>query len=184
MLFKRLRSGGKILVDHLVYGLGLGILTILRLLPRSSLRLLGKGVGTTIFYIISDFRKTALTNLALAFPEKSFAERYRIALQSVQQVIITFVELATVDKFSKYIDDIITIATSEDSPEGFFPEEVSSKQELEHFFAHLDQQKGAILFCGHQANWELPFLYITKRYPGLAFAKPVKNSRLNKKLFP
>ncbi|WP_080142148.1 LpxL/LpxP family acyltransferase [Chlamydia suis] len=182
MLFKRLRSGGKILVDHLVYGLGLGILTILRLLPRSSLRLLGKGVGTTIFYIISDFRKTALTNLALAFPEKSFAERYRIALQSVQQVIITFVELATVDKFSKYIDDIITIATSEDSPEGFFPEEVSSKQELEHFFAHLDQQKGAILFCGHQANWELPFLYITKRYPGLAFAKPVKNSRLNKKI--
>ncbi|WP_080123451.1 LpxL/LpxP family acyltransferase [Chlamydia suis] len=182
MLFKRLRSGGKILVDHLVYGLGLGILTILRLLPRSSLRLFGKGVGTIIFYIISDFRKTALTNLALAFPEKSFAERYRIALQSVQQVIITFVELATVDKFSKHIDDIITIATSEDSPEGFFPEEVSSKQELEHFFARLDQQKGAILFCGHQANWELPFLYITKRYPGLAFAKPVKNSRLNKKI--
>ncbi|WP_080125346.1 LpxL/LpxP family acyltransferase [Chlamydia suis] len=182
MLFKRLRSGGKILVDHLVYGLGLGILTILRLLPRSSLRLFGKGVGTIIFYIISDFRKTALTNLALAFPEKSFAERYRIALQSVQQVIITFVELATVDKFSKHIDDIITIATSEDSPEGFFPEEVSSKQELEHFFARLDQQHGAILFCGHQANWELPFLYITKRYPGLAFAKPVKNSRLNKKI--
>ncbi|ESN89810.1 acyltransferase [Chlamydia suis MD56] len=182
MLFKRLRSGGKILVDHLVYGLGLGILTILRLLPRSSLRLFGKGVGTIIFYIISDFRKTALTNLALAFPEKSFAERYRIALQSVQQVIITFVELATVDKFSKHIDDIITIATSEDSPEGFFPEEVSSKQELEHFFARLDQQQGAILFCGHQANWELPFLYITKRYPGLAFAKPVKNSRLNKKI--
>lgn len=182
MLFKRLRSGGKILVDHLVYGLGLGILTILRLLPRSSLRLFGKGVGTIIFYIISDFRKTALTNLALAFPEKSFAERYRIALQSVQQVIITFVELATVDKFSKHIDDIITIATSEDSPEGFFPEEVSSKQELEHFFSRLDQQQGAILFCGHQANWELPFLYITKRYPGLAFAKPVKNSRLNKKI--
>ncbi|AAF39146.1 lipid A biosynthesis lauroyl acyltransferase [Chlamydia muridarum str. Nigg] len=182
MLFKMLRSGGKVLVDHLVYGLGLGILTILRLLPRSSLQLFGKGLGTTIFYVISDFRKTALTNLALAFPEKSFTERYQIALKSVQQVIITFIELATVDKFAKHIDEIITIASSEDAPEGFFPEEVSSQQELNNFFSRLDQQEGAILFCGHQANWELPFLYITKRYPGLAFAKPVKNPRLNRKI--
>ncbi|MBQ8498466.1 lipid A biosynthesis lauroyl acyltransferase [Chlamydia sp.] len=182
MLFKRLRLRGKVLVDHLVYGLGIGILTFLRLLPRSSLRIFSKGLGTCIFYIVSDFRKTALTNLALAFPEKSFVERYRIALQSVQQVVITFVELATVDKFAKHIDEIITIVTSEDTPEGFFPEEVSSKQELANFFARLDRREGAILFCGHQANWELPFLYITKRYPGLAFAKPVKNLRLNKKI--
>ncbi|APD39725.1 lipid A biosynthesis lauroyl acyltransferase [Chlamydia trachomatis] len=182
MLFKRLRTGGKILVDHLVYGLGLGVLTILRLLPRSSLRLFSKGLGTALFYFISDVRKTALTNLALAFPEKSFAERYQIARQSVQQMIITFVELATVDKFAKHIDEMIAIATSEDAPEGFFPEEVSSQQELDHFFSRLDRQEGAILFCGHQANWELPFLYITKRYPGLAFAKPVKNRRLNQKI--
>lgn len=132
MLFKRLRTGGKILVDHLVYGLGLGVLTILRLLPRSSLRLFSKGLGTALFYFISDVRKTALTNLALAFPEKSFAERYQIARQSVQQMIITFVELATVDKFAKHIDEMIAIATSEDAPEGFFPEEVSSQQELDH----------------------------------------------------
>ncbi|WP_420808686.1 lipid A biosynthesis lauroyl acyltransferase [Chlamydia serpentis] len=166
-----------------LYYLVSGIIAICKRIPTSFLRSLGKSLGSIAFYTIKDYRKTALTNLALAFPQKPFNERYKIARESLQHVVITVLELLAMEKFVKNIDELITIATSSINPEGFSPKELISDEELELTFKQLNESQGLILFCGHQANWELPFLYITKNHPGIAFAKPIKNQRLSKKIF-
>lgn len=97
--------------------------------------------------------------------------------------MITLLELLAVEGLAHKLDEYISIATSDTHPEGFSNHEVITKEELEETFTELKNNQGIILFCGHQANWELPFLYITRDFPGLAFAKPIKNVRLNKKIF-
>jgi KDO2-lipid IV(A) lauroyltransferase len=42
----------------------------------------------------------------------------------------------------------------------------------------IQQGKGVIFFCGHQANWEILFLEGTSRMPGVAVGRPIKNKPL------
>ncbi|EPP37381.1 Lipid A biosynthesis lauroyltransferase [Chlamydia avium] len=182
-MFNRLRYAKKIIVDSCVYFLGSFFIYIFKFIPLPLLHYLGKILGTIIFYIIPDYRKTALTNLTLAFPHKPFLEKHLLAKQSIQHVTITLLELLAVEGLVHKLDELISIATSDTQPEGFSSHEVITKEELEETFSELANNQGIILFCGHQANWELPFLYITRDFPGLAFAKPIKNARLNKKIF-
>ncbi|BAE81110.1 acyltransferase [Chlamydia felis Fe/C-56] len=182
-MLKNLHRGKQSIVDFFGYYLGISLIGILKRIPHSLLSRLGKALGSIVFYTVPNYRKTALTNLALAFPDKSFTERRRIAKHSIQHVMITVLELLAVEGLIGNLDNLISIATAETSPEGFCHDEVLTQEELEDTFSNLSNNEGIILFCGHQANWELPFLYITKDYPGLAFAKPIKNARLNQKIF-
>ncbi|EGK69384.1 lipid A biosynthesis-related protein [Chlamydia abortus LLG] len=182
-MFNTLRRAKKSFVDCCVYYLGITLIGIFKRIPHSWLHRLGKALGTLVFYTISDYKKTALTNLALAFPDKSFKERQSIAKHSIQHVMITVLELLAVEGLIGHLNDLISIATAEARPGGFSSDEVLTQKELQDTFSKLNENEGVILFCGHQANWELPFLYITRDYPGLAFAKPIKNARLNKKIF-
>ncbi|WP_139414493.1 lipid A biosynthesis lauroyl acyltransferase [Chlamydia abortus] len=182
-MFNNLRRAKKSFVDCCVYYLGITLIGIFKRIPYSWLHRLGKALGTLVFYTISDYKKTALTNLALAFPDKSFKERQSIAKHSIQHVMITVLELLAVEGLIGHLNDLISIATAEARPGGFSSDEVLTQKELQDTFSKLNENEGVILFCGHQANWELPFLYITRDYPGLAFAKPIKNARLNKKIF-
>lgn len=181
-MFKAVHHIKRNLVDSIVYLLGISLMTICKLLSYPSLCRLGKALGSFFFYMIKDYKKTALTNLALAFPDLHFSERYALAKQSVQHVVITLLELLAVERLIHHLDTLISIVTSDMHPEGFLSHEVLSKKELEDTFTQLTENEGLILFCGHQANWELPFLYITRDYPGFALAKPIKNKRLNKKI--
>ncbi|CAG9045868.1 Lipid A biosynthesis lauroyltransferase [Chlamydia abortus] len=182
-MFNTLRRAKKSFVDCCVYYLGITLIGIFKRIPHSWLHRLGKALGTLVFYTISDYKKTALTNLALAFPDKSFKERQSIAKHSIQHVMITVLELLAVEGLIGHLNDLISIATAEARPGGFSSDEVLTQKELQDTFSKLNENEGVILFCGHQANWELPFLYITRDYPGLAFAKPIKNAQLNKKIF-
>ncbi|WP_284441988.1 lipid A biosynthesis lauroyl acyltransferase [Chlamydia gallinacea] len=182
-MFTILRHLKKTIVDFCIYFLGTSSIYIFKFFPLPWLQYLGKVLGTAVFYIVPNYRKTALTNLSLAFPQKPFSEKYLLAKQSIQHVMITLLELLAVEGLAHKLDEYISIATSDTHPEGFSNHEVITKEELEETFTELKNNQGIILFCGHQANWELPFLYITRDFPGLAFAKPIKNVRLNKKIF-
>ncbi|AAP05415.1 lipid A biosynthesis lauroyl acyltransferase [Chlamydia caviae] len=182
-MLKSIRRAKQTILDSFVYYLGISFISIFKHIPRSLLCCFGRVLGTIVFYTISDYRKTALTNLALAFPYKSFKERKHIAKHSIQHVMITVLELLAVEGLIGNIDSLISIATEETHPEGFCGGDVLTQKELADTFSKLNENEGIILFCGHQANWELPFLFITRDYPGLAFAKPIKNARLNKKIF-
>ncbi|EPP35045.1 bacterial lipid A biosynthesis acyltransferase family protein [Chlamydia ibidis] len=169
-------------LDGVTYVLSSLFISICKRVPYSFLKFLGHFFGLCIFYLVPKYRKTALTNLALAFPNKSYKERYSIARQSVQHTVITILELLAVESLTPHLDDLITIDTAEKSPQGFSQDELMTQEELLTTFTQLDNKEGLILFCGHQANWELPFLFITRNYPGLAFAKPINNIKLNRKI--
>ncbi|WP_201457040.1 lipid A biosynthesis lauroyl acyltransferase [Chlamydia sp. 17-3921] len=178
------RKTKQYLLEAPLYYSTLGLIAFCKCLPRNVCRWLANTTGFLAFHCIPDYRKTALTNLALAFPQKTFQERRLLAKQSLQHLMLTGLELLTMEKLVRNIDSLITITGDLSSaPEGYLLQEILSSKELAETFDQLEKQQGIILFCGHQANWELPFLFITKSHPGLAFAKSIKNKRLNKKIF-
>ncbi|ANH78883.1 lipid A biosynthesis lauroyl acyltransferase [Candidatus Chlamydia sanziniae] len=180
---QKLRQIQQNLLEAPLYYVVIGTIAVCKRIPMMILRRVGKILGTLAFYTIADYRKTSLTNLALAFPHKPFHERYILAKESLQHFMITILELLGIEKLIQNIDSLISITTSSQQPEGFTSQEVLSDDGLKQTFQELEENKGVILFSGHQANWELPFLFITKNYSGLAFAKPIKNRKLSKKIF-
>ncbi|WP_213318227.1 lipid A biosynthesis lauroyl acyltransferase [Chlamydiifrater volucris] len=162
----------------------LSISTIIRILnyfPTTLIHSSGKILGKIAYKFLKDYRNTALRNLALAYPKKTFSEREKIAKQSFAHLGITLLEILSIGKIAKKIDNIVRVET-ESTKNPSFPAKIISDLELEESYKRLSNGQGLIAFCGHQANWELPFLFITKNYSGLALAKTVKNQLLNRKI--
>jgi KDO2-lipid IV(A) lauroyltransferase len=112
------------------------------------------------FHLLPKFRKRTLSNLSLATSlNLSPEEKLKIAKGSFENLMITCLEFA---KFSVE-KEIERIATCEN------PELAAQL---------MKEGKPVIFFCGHQANWEVLFLEGTRRMPGVAIGRPVKNHRL------
>lgn len=132
----------------------------IRWLPYAAIHRLGATLGTCLYYCLPKFRKRALSNLALATHLKlSNEEIPRLAKASIQNLVITCLEYA---KFASEKD--IHRAVTCVNPE------VASRL--------MQENKPVIFFCGHQANWEVLFLEGTKRMPGVAIGRPIKNTLL------
>jgi KDO2-lipid IV(A) lauroyltransferase len=123
---------------------------------------LGAFLGRLLFYTSPKFRKRTLGNLALASDLKlSESELYRIAKQSLENLLITCLEYF---KFAS-LKAIAPAARCEN------PEIAADL---------MNRGIPVIFFCGHQANWEVLFLEGTSRMPGVAIGRPVKNTVLYK----
>ncbi len=148
------------IIDFLSYSLLRAVTYPIGFLSYSQIHALGRRLGTLAYYILPHFRKRAFSNLALAtslaLNEK---EIKRLAKESFQNLMITCLEYA---KFSRE-KDISRVATCEN------PEAAQ---------AIMNEGKGVIFFCGHQANWEILFLEGTTRMPGVAIGRPIKNRHL------
>lgn len=117
-------------------------------------------MGTAAYYCIPKFRKRALSNLALASTlALSEEEIPRLAKASLQNLMITCLEYA---KFAS--EKNVHRAVSCVNPE--------AADKL------MKEGKPVIFFCGHQSNWEVLFLEGTKRMPGVAIGRPIKNMAL------
>lgn len=132
----------------------------LRFLPYRTIHALGHFLGTLAYYLLPKFRKKALSNLALArrlnvTPEQTVA----LAKASMQNLMITCLEYAKL----RSERDIARIAQCQ-NPEVAMP--------------WISKGQGVIFFCGHQANWEVLFLEGTRRMPGVAIGRPIKNRYL------
>ncbi len=129
------------------------------LLPHRALFAFGRFSGWIAFYLHRPFRKKALTNLAIAYGEtKSEKERKKLAIASFQNLMITLLEFFYLNK--KRLDQLVLL------------EEKSEIADL------LRKKQGVIFLSAHQANWEIPFLAVTARSPGIAIGRPIKNQRL------
>jgi KDO2-lipid IV(A) lauroyltransferase len=130
------------------------------LLPYSWLHKMGALLGTLGFYCMRDYRKRALSNLALANDlALSQKELLHFAKKSFQNLAINCLEypkLARETNFAKVIHC--------ENPE--IADEIYRKG------------KGIIFFCGHQSNWEVLFLDGTTRMHGIAIGKSIKNKPL------
>lgn len=122
----------------------------------------GKKVGFLAYFLLKNYRKRTLSNLALANDLKlTKAEIKKIAIQSFQNLAITVLEYpklyATKDLSSVIICQNPNIAKN-----------------------LYDNKKGIIFFCAHQSNWEVLFLDGTTRMQGIAIGRPIKNKKLYK----
>ncbi|MBS0626448.1 MAG: hypothetical protein JSS32_10400 [Verrucomicrobia bacterium] len=132
----------------------------IRYLPYSWIHAIGRGIGTIGYYFMRDYRKRALSNLALAQGlSLSPKELVKIAKQSFQNLAINCLEypkLAREKDFSRVI-------------------RCENPEVAENLYK---KGQGIIFFCGHQSNWEVLFLDGTARMQGIAIGKPIKNKRL------
>lgn len=159
----------KAATEYSQFLLFLGVTSLLNILPLWLIHHIGKGIGFFGYYSIKKFRKTALLNLNLAFPEKFPKDKKTIAKQSFQHIAITILELLCTKKISKQLDNRI-ILNSADLP----------KKDV--IWKRLSDKQGCIFFIGHQGNWEIPFTFISRYFPGIALAKKIKNKKIYKKI--
>lgn len=149
----------------------------LECLPYKVLLKIGRFLGTCLYFCVPDLKKTAQLNLSLIYHNtKTLKEKNDLAKQSLQNLSVTLLEIIAIRRILKDIHQKITIRTERNS------DNIISPEQLAELFSSLNNKQGAIFFCGHQANWEIPFLFITERYPGIAIAKNIKNTRLQKYL--
>ena len=132
----------------------------LRWLSYAAIHRLGAFLGSCMYYCVPKFRKRSLSNLALAATlHLSEEEICTLAKASLQNLMITCLEYA---KFASE-KEIHKVATCVN------PEEADRL---------MKDNKPVIFFCGHQANWEVLFLEGSKRMPGVAIGRPIKNTFL------
>ena len=146
--------------EHLVYLFLRAITYPFSWLPYSWLHALGRGIGWVCYYLMTDYRKRALSNLSLA---KDLAltpeEIVRTAKKSFQNLAINCLEYPKLAR-EKKLSSVICCENPEIAD------------------ALYQKGQGIIFFCGHQSNWEVLFLDGTSRMRGIAIGKPIKNKRL------
>ncbi|MCH1429674.1 MAG: hypothetical protein GWP59_01525 [Chlamydiales bacterium] len=136
---------------------------IVSILPLRAIRYLAKLLAPMLCLFYSSAYKQVMSNLSLAKKlNLSLTEKKQLCEKSFENLVIVLLEYF---KVKQYKTNLSRLAHCEN------PEKLDE----------LIQKFGSVVFVsGHQANWELPFLYITKRYPAAAVGTPVKNPLLYK----
>lgn len=148
----------------LEYGVARSLLGALGLLPRSAAIVLGRGFGRVAYSLAGNLRRTGETNLRLAFPELSEAERTRILRG-------TFATLGRLlGEFSQFHR-----ATRESLRELIEYDPVG----LAHLRAAEKEQRGVIFLTGHLGAWELlSFGWSALEYPISFLVRPIDNPKI------
>ena len=146
------------------YGAARLVLDGVGMLPRAAALAIGRGVGRATYSLAGNLRRTGERNLALAFPEKSDAERASLLRG-------TFANLGPLlGEFSQF-----PRATPESLRELVEYDEVG----LRHLRAAEGQGRGVIFLTGHLGAWEfLSFAWSALEYPISFLVRPIDNARV------
>ncbi len=128
-----------------------GFLFLTSFIPIGMTYALCKSIAKILFHIDKRRRQLTLSNLKLAFPEKSEHEREQLAQKAYESVAITLAE--TLLMYNERFDIDAAITNKEDI--------------LKQFEHHLkNNPRGTILPTGHFSNWELLAQFLAKNgYP-------------------
>lgn len=151
------------LQSFLEYAAAKSVLTTLGLLPAPAAYACGRAVGKLAYALAGDLRRTGATNLRLAFPEKSEAERaelLRATFDSLGRTLGLFTQFAT--RSEKELRDLI-------EPHGIENLEAAKR-------AHGNR---LILFTAHLGMWELTSFGLSLiGYPIRFLVRRLDNSQL------
>ncbi|SCA58420.1 Uncharacterized protein AB751O23_AB_00240 [Chlamydiales bacterium SCGC AB-751-O23] len=149
--------------DYIKYALVRSFGFIISLLSIKIIHSIAKGLSPLFYYFYKPGVKQVMSNLSLATKMKlSLKQKKILCKQSFENLIIILLEYFKLSQFKSNIEKIIVCEN---------PKKLDD----------LIKTYGSVVFaCGHQSNWELPFLYITKRYPTIAVGTPVNNPLLYK----
>jgi KDO2-lipid IV(A) lauroyltransferase len=116
--------------------------TLLGLPPRSFARTIGAWIGSVALLLTPRLRRVGHLNLALAFPQKTEAERERILRKLYRNLGWLLAEFCQMSSY--------TAAATES---------FIRYEGLEHYLAARDQGKGVLILTGHLGAWELSSFY-------------------------
>src|SRR6266853_6320628 len=124
--------------QRLEYALAWPFIKILGILPLPLARAFGIGIGWVVYLLHVRLRRVGMRNLALAFPEKSEAERARILRGEFASLGR---QLAEVCHFPKYTRKNV--------------EEVIVYDGFENFERAHARGQGVVFLTEHSGGWEL-----------------------------
>jgi Kdo2-lipid IVA lauroyltransferase/acyltransferase len=137
-------------------------LRLLGLLPLGPALSLGGFVGRFAHRLAGETRRLALAHLAIAFPEKTEAEREAIARDMFVQLARSALELAAIHSFDARLDAYV---------------ELSPPTLLRDVIA---RGRGMVFVTGHVGSWELLARRIARAgIPNAVIAKPSADAALN-----
>jgi len=141
-----------------------GLLWLVSLLPMRILYILSDGIYGLIYYVFGYRKKVVMDNLLRAFPEKTEAERIRIAKKFYRNLIDSFMEV------------IKLLSASQRFLEKRFTMDTSVLREL-HATGGSCQ-----IHLGHTFNWEWGQLVLTRMtdFKILVVYMPIKNNFFEK----
>src|SRR5271170_1600715 len=128
--------------ENLEFAVVWTLVKLLGALPRGWARVLGALVGAAAHRLLGRLGKVGLTNLELAFPEKSIAERERILRKLYRNLGWLLAEFCQMPRYT--------------------PEQTGRfirYEGLEHYLAARDRGKGVLILTGHLGAWELSSFY-------------------------
>lgn len=126
----------------LEYALVWALVRCMGLLPRRIARALGAAIGWAAFAAMHRLRRVGLTNLAIAFPEKSLAERKRILRTLYRNLGWQLAEFCQMPRYT--LDQANRFVRYEG---------------LEHYLSAHAAGKGVLILTGHLGAWELSSFY-------------------------
>lgn len=140
------------------------ILKFLGILPRPVARAFAAMVARMLLWCLPRLRRTAMTNLRLAFPDWPDGKRREVIRQMTRHLGWMAAEFAHFPKLSREnIERLVVL-------DGF-----------ENFDAARWLGKGVIFLTGHMSAWELaPFAQSLYGHPLSFLARPVDNERVNR----
>jgi KDO2-lipid IV(A) lauroyltransferase len=119
-----------------MYYIVVGFFYTISLLPMRVLYIISDGIYGIVYYLFGYRKKVVMQNLEIAFPEKSNAERIKIAKAFYHNLIDSFIE---------------AIKLVSASP-GFLDKRVTANWEI--FEPLFESGKSCQLHLGHTFNWE------------------------------
>ena len=128
--------------ENLEFAVVWTLVKLLGALPRGWARALGALVGAAAHRLLGRLGKVGRTNLELAFPDKTVAERDRILRNLYRNLGWLLAEFCQMPRY-----------TAENTL-GFLRYEG-----LEHYLAARDRGKGVLIVTGHLGAWELSSYY-------------------------
>jgi KDO2-lipid IV(A) lauroyltransferase len=136
------------------------------LLPMRVVRRIGAGLGRVVYVVDRTHRRTALENLAAAFPSRSGRDRRALARAMFAHFGSLLLELL---KFSGYTLAEIQLAV-----------EIEGQERALQAYA---QNRGVLFFTGHFGYWEIHAIAEPlHNRPISVLARPLDNVRLNEML--
>src|SRR6266852_6750073 len=139
------------------------LLNGLGFLPRPLARWLAAKVAGVLYALSPKLRKTVETNLHIAFPDWTEAQRDAVIRKMVRNLGWMAAEFARFPKYSKKnIEQIVVLGGNENFLEG------------------RKQGKGVLILTGHIGAWELSsFAHALYGYPLHFMARPLDNQRID-----
>ena len=135
----------------------------LGLLPRTVARPLATALTRLIYVLLPRLQKTAETNLLLAFPDWTEAQRQSVIGRMLRNLAWMAVEFARFPKYTRQnIDQIIVLDGHENFLEG------------------QRRGNGVLYLTGHIGAWELSsFAHALYGFPLYYLARPIENRRID-----